>query len=181
MKFSYYTDRLVLKILDGTSACDVLRFHSMNREIFEQYEAQRPYHFYTEKYQRKILNHEFNMCIKQTGVRFWIYKKTDPACIIGTVCFRDIVRHIYQSCEIGYKFDPHFWHHGYAYEALCKCVAIAFFDLELHRISAHIMPNNEASIRLAERIGFEQEGIAKKYACIRGTWEDHIVYSMIRP
>ena len=181
MKFFYETDRLYLKILDGSSAADVLRFFLLNREVFERSEALLPDNFYTVKFQRRTLEYEYNMCIKQTGIRFWVYEKTDPAHIIGTVCFRNIMRHVYQSCEIGYKFDQKYWHHGYAYEALSKCIYIAFYELNLHRIAAYIMPDNTASIRLAERAGFEREGMARKNALIRGVWEDHMVYSLIRP
>jgi len=181
MKFSYDTDRLTLKILNGSNANDILRFYLANREFFECCEALRPENFYTEEFQRRVLNHEYQMCIKQTGVRFWVYKKTDPAHVIGTVCFRNIIRHVYQSCEVGYKFDSLSWHHGYASEALCKCIDIAFYEMNLHRITAHIMPDNLASIRLAERTGFNFEGIARKSALIRGVWEDHVIYSIIRP
>lgn len=181
MKFSYETDRLILKILDGSSARDILRFYLANRRVFEQCEALRPDNFYTVSFQRQVLNQEFNMCIKQSGIRFWVYKKTDPDHVIGTVCFRNIIRHVYQSCETGYKFDELSWHHGYACEALCKCIQIAFYELNLHRITAYIMPSNTASVRLAERTGFEFEGIARKSAMVRGIWEDHAVYSIIRP
>lgn len=181
MKFSYETNRLLLKILDGSHANDVLRFYLTNREPFEQCEALRPENFYTEDYQRRVLNYEFNMCIKKAGVRFWIYKKTDPLHVIGTVCFRNIMRHVYQSCEIGYKLDMLSWHQGYAFEAVEKCIDIAFYELNLHRICAHIMPDNLASIRLVERIGFEREGIARKSAMVRGVWQDHAVYSILHP
>ena len=181
MKFSYETNRLLLKILDGSNANDVLRFYLTNREPFEQCEALRPENFYTEDYQRRVLNHEFNMCIKKAGIRFWIYKKTDPLHVIGTVCFRNIMRHVYQSCEIGYKLYELSWHQGYASEAVEKCIDIAFYELNLHRICAHIMPGNLASIRLAERIGFEREGVARKSAMVRGVWEDHVVYSILHP
>lgn len=181
MNFSYKTDRLILKILNGSEAGDVLRFYLSNRDIFEQCEAARPENFYTENYQRRSLNYEYNMCVKQAGIRFWVYEKTDPAHVIGTVCFRNILRYVYQSCEIGYKFDHKFWHHGYAYEALNKCVEIAFFELNLHRITAYIMPDNTASIHLAERTGFEPEGTARKFALIHGVWEDHLIYSILHP
>ncbi len=181
MKFCYETDRLILKVLDGTYAEDILRFYAANRELFELCEAERPENFYTEAYQRRVLDYEFQMCVKQSGVRFWVYKKTDPAHVIGTVCFRNIIRHIYQSCEVGYKFDPLVWHHGYAYESLHKCIDIAFYEMNLHRMTAHIMPDNTASIHLVERSGFELEGIARKSALIRGVWEDHFIYAILRP
>lgn len=181
MKFSYETNRLFLKILDGTNASEILRFYLANRESFEQCEALRPENFYTENYQQRVLDYEFNMCIKKTGVRFWLYKKTDPVHVIGTVCFRNIMRHVYQSCEIGYKLDMLSRHQGYASEALEKCIDIAFYELNLHRITAHIMPDNLASIRLVERAGFEREGIARKSAMVHGVWEDHVVYSILHP
>ena len=181
MKFFYETERLFLKVLDVKYANDVLHFYLSNREIFERYEADRPDNFYTRDYQQHILKYEYNLFLKQMGIRFWIYEKTDPSHVIGTVCFRDIVRTIYQCCEIGYKFAQHSWHHGFACEAICKCLEIAFFDLNLHRITAHIMPENTASIRLVERIGFELEGITKEYALIKGIWQDHLVYSILHP
>ncbi len=181
MKFSYETDRLLLKVLDGSSANDVLRFYASNREIFERYEALRPDNFYTIAYQRRALNYEFNAFIKQTAIRFWAYAKTNPTHVIGTVCFRNIVRTVYQRCEVGYKFDQRYWHLGYAQEALLKCIQIAFYELNLHRISAYIMMDNHPSIRLVEQIGFEYEGIARGYALVRGIWEDHLVYSILHP
>lgn len=181
MKFQYATQRTILKILDGKNACDILRFHLANRECFERYESQRPENFYTESYQRRILNYEYNMCIKQAVIRFWVYEKSDLNHVIGTVCLRNIVRTIYQSCEVGYKFDQRFWHHGYAAEALQKCINIVFEDLELHRITAHVMPENNASIKLLRNVGFEYEGVARQSALIRGVWEDHAIYSIIRP
>lgn len=181
MRFMFETERLLLRVLNGKHADETLRFYLSNREIFEQYEAVRPDSFYTLDHQKNVLNYEYNLCVKQASVRFWIYKKTDPAHIIGTVCFRDIVRTIYQCCEIGYKFDKRSWHHGYAFEALCRCLETAFYDLNLHRITAHIMPENTASIHLVERAGFQREGIAKEYALLRGAWQDHVVYSMLHP
>ena len=114
-----------------------------------------------------------------TTVRFWIFQKTDESHIIGTVCFRNIFKNPYYSCEIGYKFDQSFWHQGYATETLQKAILIAFQEMEMHRITAHIMPQNTPSIRLVERLGFEREGIARQSALIRGQWEDHLVYSIL--
>ena len=85
MKFSYDTDRLILKILDSSYAEDILRFYLENREHFEHCEALRPENFYTEDFQRRVLNQELRLCIKQKGIRFWIYEKTDPNHVIDTV------------------------------------------------------------------------------------------------
>jgi len=181
MNFRYDTERTILKILNGNSAGDVLRFYLSNREIFERYEAQRPANFYTDSYQRRVLNYEYNMCVKQSNIRFWVYDKSDVEHVIGTICLRDITRSVYQSCEVGYKFAQRFWHMGYATETLEKCIDIAFNELRLHRIVAHVMPENTPSIKLLYRLGFDYEGIARHSALIRGKWENHAVYSLIAP
>lgn len=36
------------------------------------------------------------------------------------------------------------------------------------------MPHNKPSLDLARRLGFEYEGLAKKYLKINNKWEDHI-------
>ena len=41
------------------------------------------------------------------------------------------------------------------------------------------MPHNVASIRLLEKAGFRREGYARRYLCINGTWEDHILFAML--
>ena len=40
------------------------------------------------------------------------------------------------------------------------------------------VPNNVASKRLLERLGFDEEGYAKDYLRINGRWEDHILFSL---
>lgn len=179
MNFQYETDRLKLHILDSSFAPEVLQFYNDNREVFERYESSRVANFYTEDYLKQVLDYEYSLCIKMMTVRFWVFQKTDNSHIIGTVCFRNILKNPYYSCEVGYKFDQQFWHQGFATEALQKAILIAFQEMEIHRIIANIMPENTASIQLAERLGFEREGLARQSALIRGHWEDHFVYSIL--
>lgn len=49
-----------------------------------------------------------------------------------------------------------------------------FNDFGIHRIEANIMPKNKRSLRVVEKLGFYNEGIANKYLNINGKWEDHI-------
>ena len=39
----------------------------------------------------------------------------------------------------------------------------------------------ERSGRLLERLGFEREGYARRYLCIAGAWEDHVLTALVRP
>lgn len=181
MDMKYETPRLTLRILRAEDADMVLQFYQNNKDIFEKYEPERPANFYTTAYQRATLMCEYNLTIRLSSVRFYVFEKSQPDTIIGTVCFRSITRSIYQSCEIGYKFDECYWHKGYAREALSMGISIMFQDQKLHRIVANVMPDNAPSIRLLETLGFAQEGRAHAFAFIQGHWCDHLRFSLIAP
>ena len=51
-----------------------------------------------------------------------------------------------------------------------------FEEIKIHRIEANIMPINIVSIKVIEKLGFENEGLAKKYLKVNGIWEDHFHY-----
>jgi ribosomal-protein-alanine N-acetyltransferase len=65
------------------------------------------------------------------------------------------------------------------FEALSLTNAYMFDDLGLHRIMAGYLPHNERSGKLLDRLGFEKEGLARKYLKINGRWEDHLLTSLI--
>ncbi len=44
---------------------------------------------------------------------------------------------------------------------------------------ANYVPTNERSGRLLRRLGFTVEGYARDYLCLNGTWQDHILTSLI--
>jgi len=64
-----------------------------------------------------------------------------------------------RSCrlEIGYILARTFWRQGLAAEAVSALLDHCFCDLQSNRIEALIDPANQASIRLAERLGFRLE------------------------
>jgi RimJ/RimL family protein N-acetyltransferase len=73
--------------------------------------------------------------------------------------------------EIGYRFIPQAWGHGYATEAATAVRDYAFDTWRIKRLIALIDPSNRASIRVAEKIGmhYEKEIMLEGY-----THPDHI-------
>ena len=63
--------------------------------------------------------------------------------------------------------------------ALTGLLPFAFDHLCLHRISAATLPHNIASRTLLEKVGFSEEGFARKYLRINGEWQDHVIYAML--
>lgn len=181
MNLFYETERLTLQILLAGDADRVLDFYLRNQAEFEVWEPDRPTNFYTREYQASLLRVEFRMAMRLQAVRFWISEKEHPQRIIGTVSFQNVLRSVYQSCQIGYKLDKEFWHRGYAYEAVLAAMYHVLKELKLHRVEALVLPDNLPSIRLLERLGFEPEGLRRSCVYLHSGWVDHLMYSYICP
>lgn len=170
----YNTQRLILKTLDESDVTEVLNYFAINRDFLESLESKRPDDFYTFEYQQKFIKESRELKIKGEALRFWICKVEEPKRVIGNINFNNIIRDPFQSCFLGYRLDKDEINKGYMTEALSMAVKIAFEELKLHRIEANIMPGNVASLKVVQKLGFHNEGLAPKYLKINGAWEDHI-------
>ena len=180
MLLQYETQRLILKVIGPDYAKDILQFYLNDKALFEKYEMDRCPNFYTESHQHNILQAEYGLTLKMQQIRFYVFLKENPSQLIGTVCLYQVST-LYSHAEIGYKFSSKFQHKGYASEAVEKLIDIAFIELNLHRICAHVLEENLPSIRLLENLGFEKEGLCRDYLCLHGTWKNHLQYSIIQP
>lgn len=176
MRKVYETDRLMLKILDETNSPQVLDYYMRNRDFLEEWEPKQPNDFYTLEAQAAQLRNNSKEFEEKRALRLWIFKKGDKegSRIIGTIAFNNIVWGAFLSCFLGYKLNKDEINKGYITEALKKGIEIAFNEYKLHRIEANIMPKNVRSLRVVEKLGFYNEGLAHKYLRISGKWEDHI-------
>jgi len=179
MDMHYETDRLFLKILQSDSVPLVLDFYKKNKAVFEACEPDRPKNFYTKEYLSALMKCEFDLTMKAIAIRFWVFEKDNPDKIIGTISFQDIIRSVYQCCHIGYKFDPDYWHQGYAKESIQKAISVVLKEFHLHRIEALVLPDNLPSIRLLEKLKFQYEGVSRKCIFLHSRWTDHLCYSFI--
>ncbi|MET0974479.1 MAG: GNAT family protein [Leifsonia sp.] len=82
--------------------------------------------------------------------------------------------------EIGWVFHPDFAGRGYATEAAAAVLALAFTDLEAHRVHAELDPRNTASAALCERLGMRHEGTTRETFYDKGEWSDAALYAVLR-
>ena len=68
---------------------------------------------------------------------------------------------------------------GYMSGAARAAVEFAFATLRLHRVEAACLPENAASVRLLESVGFRREGLARSYLRINGEWRDHLLFAIL--
>lgn len=93
--------------------------------------------------------------------------------LIGQINLGGIIYGALRSAHIGYWIDRNFANRGYMTAAVNMVTDFAFQELELHRIEINIRPENEPSIRVAEKCGYLYEGLRPRYLHIDGAWRDH--------
>lgn len=69
---------------------------------------------------------------------------------------------------------------GYALEAVQLVCDYAFKVLDVHQVYAHITPENEKSIQLFEKAGFNPSGIKKDWNYFGGQFKDEILYQFFQ-
>ena len=62
--------------------------------------------------------------------------------------------------------------------ALAAACDHAFLGLGLHRVEVNIRPENTASLRVVEKLGFRDEGVRLRYLHIDGDWRDHRCFAL---
>jgi [ribosomal protein S5]-alanine N-acetyltransferase len=103
----------------------------------------------------------------------------DNGILVGGLTLGQIKRAVVQSGTLGYWIGAAHARQGLMSAAVRAIIGYGFTTLRLHRIEASCLPNNKASIRLLERMGFTKEGYARAYLRINGIWQDHLLYGLL--
>ncbi|MDQ0391551.1 GNAT family N-acetyltransferase [Labrys monachus] len=108
----------------------------------------------------------------------YLFRTSDGA-LLGGLTLGQIRRGVAQTGSLGYWMGEAHAGQGYMTAAVRAVLPYAFTALRLRRIEAACLPENIASIRLLERVGFTREGYARSYLCIAGAWRDHLLYAIL--
>lgn len=109
---------------------------------------------------------------------FFIFNSSDDT-LVGGLTFSNIRRGVSQACSLGYWIGAPHARQGHMSRAVKATIPFVFDALKLHRLEAACLPSNRASISLLRKCGFTEEGYARRYLCINGIWQDHLLFALL--
>lgn len=160
-----------------SDALDLLAVRTKNRLFLQPFEPLLDDSHFTLDTQAQFIETAKWKLQQDRSYSFGIFIK-DTHELIGRITLDNVVRGIWQNCTLGYFLDKAENGKGYTTQAAQLALQFAFSNVGLHRVQAAVMPNNAASLRVLEKVGFHYEGLAEYYLKINGTWEHHQIYSM---
>jgi len=115
---------------------------------------------------------------QRTAFRWGIARRADDQ-IIGTCSLFHFEEESWRA-EVGYALGQPYWGQGYIQETLRAVLDYGFATLNLHRIEAEIDPENSASVRAVERLGFVGEGLLRERWLVEGKTSDSLMMGLLR-
>jgi ribosomal-protein-alanine N-acetyltransferase len=172
------TNRLILRALDIDDAVDVFLFCSNPRmtryTLWNTHETIKDSRLFLSDYP---LSRYPNCEPDPIG----IVLKDDPTqSVIGTIgCFwaskKDAIM------ELGYNLAEPYWGQGIIAEAADALIDFVFREYPVERIQARVLQGNDASARVAQKLGMSFEGTLRSFLIVRGQRVDVGYYSLLRP
>ena len=98
--------------------------------------------------------------------------------LVGQVTVGNIVRGALNGAHLGYWVDGRYAGRGICPTAVALVTDHCFGPVGLHRVEANVRPENEASRRVVEKLGFRAEGLRVRYLHIDGAYRDHVCYAL---
>ena len=174
------SERLTITKVTAADAPALRTYYLENEEHLRRFQPRRAEGYHSAKAWQERAQ-EFERAQRQELALFLVGRLRGES-RIATVCsFSNIARGVFQACNVGYSVHKELEGMGIMSEMLGKSIGHVFKDLDLHRVMANYLPENERSERLLRRFGFEREGYARSYLKIAGEWRDHVLTSLINP
>lgn len=166
-------DALVLRPLVARDAGELYMLLDRHRDLLSRYMNWLP--------QTRSAN-DLNFYILKldgfwrSGITYGIFENDQ---MLGTVGFHQS-DHRNSRTEVGYWLAPPFHNRGIGTRSVRLALETAFNLTDVHRIEAKIQPDNRASIRLVEKLGFQFEGLEREGVRFDSGYRDHRIYSLLR-
>lgn len=178
------TERLLLRQItlsdsDGRDSLEfindysVYRFWGLYDENEDKDKSKRPV-----KHVR--LDYHYNQTMKEykAGRELtWLIELKEHNKVIGEIVLYDFM--LKRQADMGYRLNKSYWGHGYATEAAKAVLEFAFDTLGLERLQIRCFKNNPASARIAEKLGFTQEGLIRN-GVILNVMTDYYIFGLLK-
>ncbi|HZU87383.1 MAG TPA: GNAT family N-acetyltransferase [Anaerolineaceae bacterium] len=116
---------------------------------------------------------------------YWAVELQNERKVIGQVWFCHLEPGHLMTWELGYILSPFYQRQGYTFEAAGALLRYGFSQWQIHRVTANCNPENTASWKLLEKLGFRREGLLKEeFFSHRDPdgnpiWTDTFVYALL--
>jgi ribosomal-protein-alanine N-acetyltransferase len=125
------------------------------------------------KYLRK------QIAIYDTQSYTWFVENRADGRVIATISLVELDQSG-KIATVGYTFNGKYQHKGYATEALSALIKYLFYERDVERIEAKVLPENVPSLNLLERVGMKKEAFLKKGVFCKKGLVDVFIYSILR-
>jgi len=132
---------------------------------------------FSEEEGRRFIERQWDRAAQGLGYSLAIADaRTDRACGQAGLWLRDISR---GRAEVGYWVVGSARGRGAAALATHALATWAHRDLQIPRVELYVEPWNTASIRSAEKAGFQREGLLRSWLEVGGERKDMFIYSKL--
>lgn len=177
------TDRLILRQItespvDGKDSLEFINDYSVYR-FWGLYDESKDTNGRRRPKKKIKLDYHYNVTMKEYQKKrelTWLMELKDTHKVIGEIVLYDF--RLGRQADIGYRINKDYWGMGFAPEAGQAIVKVAFELMELTRIQLRCFADNHGSIRVAQKLGFNQEGYIKKGA-ILNVMTDFYIFGLL--
>lgn len=100
--------------------------------------------------------------------------------VVGQLSASELSGGALRSAQLGYWIAQWVAGRGVTPVAVALAIDYLFQDLALHRVEICVRPENDASLRVVEKLGMRHEGRRLAYIHIDGGWRDHDSFAVTR-
>lgn len=171
-----------VRVVRPEDAARLCELETRNRQELEIGAPARPEDWFTVDGQSEAIAHA--LASREAGQSLPLVIEAEvqgSRQVVGRVGLSAIIRGAFCSASLGYWVDASMTGRGIATQAVRLASAAAFQGLGLHRLQAEVQVGNEASIRVLERCGFEEYGLARSYLHLGGRWADCRLLQLLNP
>ncbi len=156
------TERLMLRQMEAMDAMDLHAFYA-NKKVTKHLDWHGP----ASAADSGTLIESWNQAFRERRLIPWGISLREQPQLMGTVilmptrgAFDDEHRF---PLTLGYDLRPDQWNKGIMTEALRGVIDFTKHYIHPNRIQAEVVPDNQASIKLLSKLGFQQEGLLRQY------------------